>query len=248
MAFFFEKQLQKEEDYDVTEVIGVDPGYKIMMQCHDNENDEYFRLTQREYLGRGMFNHQHQKIEEWKTKKASQQSKVSLMRQSEMRFRVPTWSQMKQSLQVKSQIDQGLWEYYHTSRFRNLKFKIFRMKYKTLDKFFKKFQKKGKTMTVAYGAAKFSVSAKGDIRVPQQGIIERLKKRVKVVLTSEFLTSQKCSECENQTLSVKQFGKVEELQKEKIPKLLLQKLEKAKDLERGLRVCSNRLCHSQFLH
>lgn len=65
-GLFFEKQVEQEPDYDSTELFGVDPGHKIMMQCYDRERDEYFRLTRREYLGRGMFTHQRRRIEEWK--------------------------------------------------------------------------------------------------------------------------------------------------------------------------------------
>ena len=42
--------------------------------------------------------------------------------------------------------------------------------------------------------------------------------------------------------------KNKELLLKNIPDLLRESLEKAKDLERGLRICSNGLCHSRFLH
>jgi hypothetical protein len=114
------------------------------------------------------------------------------------------------------------------------------MKTKVIDKFFEKLRGK----TVSYGSAKFSISAKGDIRVPQQGLIDRLKHRAKVVMTSEFWTTKKCSKCGEDTKSVKLE---EETNNVPPPPELIKRLEKENDLERGLRLCSNRVC-ARFMH
>ena len=243
-GLFFEKQVQLEEDYNISELIGVDPGHKIMMQCYDNEKDEYFRLTRREYLGRGMFKQQRRVIEGWKNDKT-----LSLSLESNLQFRVPMWSQMVQSLKIYNQINEDLYAHYCTKRFKNLKFKVYRFKNKVLDQFMTKFYKKKKSTTVAYGSAKFSINSKGSIRVPQQGLIDKLKHRVKVVLTSEYMTSQKCSTCESQTTCSKKLNDEDRAEMMKqVPESLLTKLKKDADLVRGLRLCSNKVCNSQFLH
>ena len=192
-------------------------------------------MTRREYLGRGMFKHQRRVIEKWKKTDA-----VKL--ESELQFRVGLWSQMKQSFELYDRINEELYAHYCTKRFRNLKFKIYRFKNKVLDQFMTKFyKKKNKSTTVAYGSAKFSVNSKGAIRVPQQGIIDKLKRKVKVVLTSEYLTTQKCSTCESQTTDVKNLNDVEkENVMRNVPESLLIKLKKDNDLVHGLRLFVHR--------
>lgn len=157
---------------------------------------------------------------------------------------------MISSFELYDQIHEGLYAHYCTKRFRNLKFKVYRFKNQVLDKFMTKFfKKKNKATTVAYGSAKFTVNSKGSIRVPQQGLIDKLKRKVKVVLTSEYLTSQKCSTCESQTMDMRKLNEEERSKMmEKVPESLLRKLTSDSDLERGLRFCSNRMCNSQFVH
>ena len=156
---------------------------------------------------------------------------------------------MVQSLKIYDQINEGLYTHYCTKRFKNLKFKVYRFKNKVLDQFMTKFYKKKKSTTVAYGSAKFSINSKGSIRVPQQGLIDKLKHKVKVVLTSEYMTSQKCSTCGSQTTGLTKLKEDERANVIKnVPECLLTKLKKDSDLERGLRLCSNRVCNSQFMH
>ena len=50
------------------------------------------------------------------------------------------------------------------------------------------------------------------IRVPQQGLIDKLKHKVKVVLMSEYMTSQMCSTCESKTTNLQGLKTEEERQ------------------------------------
>ena len=68
-------------------------------------------------------------------------------------------------------------------------------------------------------------------------------------ISSEYLTSQKCSTCESQTMDMRKLNEEERSKMmEKVPESLLRKLTSDSDLERGLRFCSNRMCNSRFVH
>jgi hypothetical protein len=103
---------------------------------------------------------------------------------------------------------------------------------------------------VAYGSARFSISKKGDIKVPQQAWISKLSKRCKVVLTSERYTTQKCFECKKPTKPMefeKDIDRRDLLNflREKIDEKMLRSIQG--DEKRGLRRCESNGC-TRFLH
>jgi hypothetical protein len=154
---------------------------------------------------------------------------------------------MQDCLKLKSDIEDKIWDHYGTRRFRNLKFQLYRMKQRTMDRFCNLF-KEGSI--VAYGSARFSISKKGDIKVPQQAWISKLSRKCKVVLTSEYFTSKKCFECKGTTKPMeyeKNLTRKEliTLLRDKIGEKMLRSIQS--DEKRGLRRCETNGC-TQFLH
>jgi hypothetical protein len=248
-GLYFEKQLDQEVIRD--KIISVDPGYHVMLQCckksydpqsQSEEEDNTFRLTRREYENKTKMKKQRAQKERWARNNPNLPVEINALQ-----FKVPTFDLMKSSLELKSEIEDRIWDHYGTKRFRNLKFQLYRMKQKTMDRFCNLFQKGS---IVAYGSARFSISKKGDIRVPQQAWISKLSKRCKVVLTSERYTTLKCFKC-------KKLTRPEELKKdmdrrdllnllrEKIGEKMLRSIQG--DETRGLRRCESNGC-TQFLH
>jgi hypothetical protein len=242
-GLYFEKQLDQEVIKD--KIISVDPGYHVMLQCceksyvqdsNNEEEEKMFRLTRREYENKTKMKKQRERKERWAKNNPDLPIEIN-----SLQFKVPTFDLMKSSLELKSKIEDRIWNHYGTKRFRNLKFQLYRMKQKTMDRFCNLF-KEGSL--VAYGSARFSISKKGDIKVPQQAWISKLSKRCKVVLTSEYFTSKKCFDCKGTTKPIdyeKNLTRKEllNLLRDKIGEKMLRSIQS--DEKRGLRRCeSNR--------
>lgn len=245
-GLYFEKQLGREELID--KIISVDPGYHVMLQCCEksydskNGNESTFRMTRREYENKTKLKTQRKRKEDW----IKRNEKLPLEITS-LQFKVPTFTQMQDCLKLKSEFEDKIWDHYGTKRFRNLKFQLHRMKQKTMDRFCNMFPDGS---IVAYGSAKFSISKKGDIKVPQQAWVSKLAKKCKVVLTSEYFTSQKCFECHEVTKPMeyeKDLNRRDLINflKEKIGEKMLRSIRG--DEKRGLRRCESNGC-TQFLH
>ncbi len=59
---------------------------------------------------------------------------------------------------------------------------------------------------IAYGAAKFAPSGKGELSVPTTSIFRRCTKHFRVVLVDEHMTSQVCHRCDQITCPVMNDG------------------------------------------
>ena len=102
----------------------------IKFQAATTTGKEFFRLTKKEYQGKGMFLHQRRKTKVW-VKNADANTKEALKRCSDhFRFRVATWEAMRESHQRRCQViggktvDELLFAFYGAKRFRNLNFKV----------------------------------------------------------------------------------------------------------------------------
>jgi hypothetical protein len=245
-GLFWEKNLEIEPEFQEP-IISVDPGYHVMLQCYNDSNEETFRMTRRNYEFQTRMKKQRKIKEEWM--RQDEKNQEALRKMHLMQFKVSTFSAMQQSFEVKTEIEGAIRDHYCSKKgYRNLKFQLFRFKQRVMDTFCNSF-KEGSV--VAYGSAKFSISKKGDIQVPQKEWITKLSKRCRVVLTSEFLTSQKCCKCEKQTNPLYPFLRkmdtkvlLEKLRSESISEELLQKTRR--DEKRGLRRCDNGC--TRFLH
>jgi hypothetical protein len=244
-GLYFEKQLDQEKLKEP--IISVDPGYHVMLQCceksYDTKSDEStFRMTRREYENKTKLKTQRQRKENWIKRNDELPKEIN-----SLQFKVPTFTQMQDCLKLKSDIEDKIWDHYGTKRFRNLKFQLHRMKQRTMDRFCNLFTHGS---IVAYGSAKFSISKKGDIKVPQQAWISKLSRKCKVVLTSEYFTSKKCFECKGTTKPMeyeKNLTRKEliTLLRDKIGEKMLRSIQS--DEKRGLRRCETNGC-TQFLH
>jgi len=156
-----------------------------------------------------------------------------------------------------------LWKTKTTKKWLGWKFRTYCLKNKFIDTMINKMVtsdpdvdigKEKKKVVIAYGAAKFSPTGKGERAGPTSWLSKQFSKKIKTVFIDEFNTTKKCCDCGNTLHAVKDEITKEEkvrrknirLNKRKKTQFIVEEKkvdkDKAKDLKlveiRGLRWCS----------
>eukprot|EP00009_Paramoeba_aestuarina_P013252 CAMPEP_0201539928 /NCGR_PEP_ID=MMETSP0161_2-20130828/70669_1 /ASSEMBLY_ACC=CAM_ASM_000251 /TAXON_ID=180227 /ORGANISM="Neoparamoeba aestuarina, Strain SoJaBio B1-5/56/2" /LENGTH=183 /DNA_ID=CAMNT_0047947355 /DNA_START=636 /DNA_END=1187 /DNA_ORIENTATION=- len=96
---------------------------------------------------------------------------------------------------------------------------------------------------VAMGSANWHFNKKGEIKTRKSSwFVNRLKKKLRVVMIPEYFTTKKCSFCYNVTETPHNY------ETSLFPRHLMRRAWLDQDVPRGLRKCNNGDCPRKFLH
>lgn len=191
-----EKKAEKEPDYQYNEeedrVIGMDTGRQHI--CHgaeillDGTVKEYVLSRQQYYEEGGIFEARRNSF------KWNLEIKDALEALSQASSKGVNIASHEAFLATFFEVNESLWDEYFKARWARQKMTLHSKKQKTLSNYFNGIQNADPTKRVvmAYGAAKFDATGKGELSVPTTKIYQETILRFKTYLIDEFRTSKIC--------------------------------------------------------
>jgi len=210
-----------DDDYILPKIL---PNSSKLKNMPRQKPRQTFKWTKKEYYQKCGMNGARRTRERWFAN-ADKELQAAQVTSSEQAFRGANFEQWARLWKVRALLEKKLWRLYGAKRYRGLRYSVFRqkrihmdnkyreiiygarayrkMKWKTyrknrkhITKEFKDTLKQRERETViAFGAAKFPTTRKGDISGPCLGLVKHLRHRCRVVYIDEYLTSQVCSRC-----------------------------------------------------
>jgi hypothetical protein len=179
------------------DIVGIDPGRRDIMVACRPATGQTWKLSKKQYYEESGFRTSERLRN--KMRQANPAYRNALLKLSECGPKTSCIERYLQHLHVRWKVRPVLWSEHGKVVYSNLKFRCYRLKYRCLDRFFHKIVKAvGPQALIAFGAAKFAVTSKGDVAGPVRSLSIRAGLHCRTVLTNEYYTSQKCSHCESQ--------------------------------------------------
>ena len=193
------RQKKKEHDQEQDQrVIAIDPGRVNLIMAYDTEQKKYYRLTRQYYYrATGMKALIKRKNEENLRLKGVYEA---MSRTPTKSIREKDWYNYQQI--VVRHYDE-LWLLNTTEKRRREHFKVARLKEKCLDVFFNQFLLKGERKpVVAYGAAGFNPTGKGELSVPVKYVYEKCRRKYRTEKENEKYSTIMHHKCRRVTTAV----------------------------------------------
>jgi len=224
-----EKSTSDLKDLLTKNIVGVDPGKHSIVYMVDKSSKRmrYTNVQRRFEMNTPRFQ---RKLLELK----SDELKLLEAQLSRTNSRSPSLSEFQKYLKVRSDVEVKLYQLYSNLRYRIYRWWSFQYKQKSEGQLIKRIEKTfGKDIVLAYGTWNNPNQMKGLVPSPTCGMRRLLSRHFKVVNTSEYNTTKKCSLCKE--------GWAEPVKKRLSPKWLRKGVKRSQDV-RGLRRCNNEEC------
>lgn len=172
-------------------VIAIDPGRVNLVYGVEKTNTgiKTYSLTRREYYNSSGMNASNNITSKWE--KDIEEAEKIFRQQSIKTVDENIWDQF---LADYISVYDILWEGKTGKKWARNNFRTYCLKRKTLDNFFQKM--KGNTKPViAYGAAKFNSTSRGELSAPTTYVSKRCAKHYPTVMVDEFRTTKMCYKC-----------------------------------------------------
>ena len=217
-----ESKVGKRDLSKAKRVIGIDPGRTNLIYGVEKLEDgsvKNYKLTRNQYYNSCGMKAQEKKVDEW----------MKVIKEEELVFsrtNTKTTSPEQWDAHLKDYISvyDALWEGKTGKKWAQSRFRVHRLKRKTLDNFFQTMNGEVKPV-IAYGAAKFNPNGKNELSAPTTELSRTCSKHFPVAMVDEFLTSKVCPCCDTKLSPVFKYN------------------EKGQKLEvRGLRRCCSSVC------
>jgi hypothetical protein len=231
-------------------VIGVDPGRKTIIHGVDGEGREY-KLSRREYYHKAHFTknsdegkRQDQKIKVILDALATQTAKTASVEEFEDHLRV--FARIGRNYETSAPFLHWLWSHYTNNRWAYRRMDNWIHKRQTLDRFFNTFRThaKGRTVVVAYGAARFNPTGRGEQSVPTTEMSKICKRHYHTDFIDEFRTT-KCHVdcgCELHDVLIKHEKRKRKKKRKLEPTATAEDNAEKRVTHRGLKVCNSSQC------
>ena len=182
-------------------VIGIDPGRTNLIYAVEEKDGKFIpnKLTKKQYYNDSHFTRNNKKIQKWN--KEIEELTTEMAKYSSKTSKVSKYEQFLLFL-----IDNlnTLQDLYLQPKFARAKMDNYIHKNKTIDKFLNKFIIKGeKDPIIAYGAAKFNPTGKGEVAGPTTFLAKKCAKKFKIKFIDEFRTTKCCYDCESELKPMK---------------------------------------------
>lgn len=189
---------QKRKKQPHTRIISIDPGRSNLVTAYDDGKDTFYRLTRRQYYkSSGMLE---------RNKNATTRN-LRMKHVYEAMSKTPTRSIMEKDWynyqMIVTRWYDELWEFKTMKVWRKEEMRVSVLKEKCLDKFFDRFRDKDLPEPVmAYGAASFSPTGKGELAVPVKYVYQKCCQKYKTVKEDERFSTKMHHKCQRETIRV----------------------------------------------
>ncbi len=184
-------QVEKEGSLSV---VGNDPGRHTLLTLVDGCG-RYISYGKHEHYHKCGFKRATFIRNKW-TNRLSDQLKASLDASKAQSFKISSLVSIADAWRERVAIEADLWAIYGGENYSNLKFTTYVQKQKAYSNLCKRIiNTYGSSTVIAFGAAKFKVSCKGDVTGPLKEMATELSKHLRVVYTPEFRSSVCCHTC-----------------------------------------------------
>jgi hypothetical protein len=205
-------EVSKDEPIQSYErTIGIDPGRSNIIFGVEKtpEGLQTYRLTRKEYYCASGMTKRNKQASKWQEEIRGEEEIFSQFSPKTTNAR-----QWDSFLRNYISVYDRLWEVKTGKKWARARFRVFGLKKKTLDRFFKRMEGSVKPI-ILYGSAKFNPNGRNEISAPTTSIYKTCQKRFKVELVDEFRTTRVCENCDKALSPVlvhsKKLGKYKEI-------------------------------------
>ena len=182
---------RRKRNQDHKRVIAIDPGRSNLITAYDDGTEKFYRLTRRQYYkSSGMLR---------RTKRAHRRNlkcKEIYEAMSETPTRSINDKDWENYQAILTRHYDELWEFKTRKVWSKDAFRVSCLKEKCLDRFFNKFKVEGQPEPViAYGAASFNPTGKGEMSVPVKYVYKKCCQRYKTEKEDERYTTKMHYKC-----------------------------------------------------
>jgi hypothetical protein len=180
-----QKRIQRQPD-EYRRIVSIDPGRVNLVTALDSSTHKIRTLTRKEYYSKARINRLNKKTSLWEI---PLRGVVSALSKTSIRTSSPSLTYAYRQVIVRNY-----------DRFWGLRFQKKRAretlacyagKQRVMDSFFSSFTTRGQEKPViAYGAASFRPTGKGEVSVPVKHVLKTCRKHYQTVLVNEYLTTK----------------------------------------------------------
>ena len=179
---------------DKHRVIANDPGRTNIfygVEVNEDESVETYKFTRNEYYHKSGIAKAKKKSEQW-----NESIQPFLNELSENSPKTNDPDKWNEYLRIYSEYYELLWDHYTEKKWSRQRFHLYMMKRKVVDQFFQSLTFKGSPKPkIAYGAAKFSSTARNEVAVPTTAMYKACSRYYWTEPVDEFRTTMCCAEC-----------------------------------------------------
>jgi hypothetical protein len=180
-----------EEKYE--RIIGIDPGRSNLIFGVEKTSKglKTYRLTRNEYYCASGMNKRTRQAFKWQKHIHSEEQTFS-----QVSPKTTNPEQWDSFLRNYISVYNKLWEAKTGKKWARARFRVFGLKKKVIDRFFKQMKGPVKPL-ICFGSAKFKPNGKGELSAPTTSIFKACERRFKVELVDEFRTTRICVDCDH---------------------------------------------------
>jgi hypothetical protein len=175
--------------------IAIDPGRTNLVftvERLSNGNIQHFKLSRKEYYASSGMNARKRRSSKWQNDILEEEKCYSLI--SPKTSSVQLWDDfLKNVISVYSK----LWEGKTGKKWAREKFRVYGLKRKLIDRFFKKMGDGESKPNIFYGAAKFSPNSKNELSAPTSFMSSSCARHFRLEYVDEYCTSKICARCDH---------------------------------------------------
>ena len=189
---------QRRKKQPHTRIISIDPGRSNLITAYDEAKDTFYRLTRREYYkSSGMVE---------RNRNATRRN-LRMKHVYEAMSKTPTRSIEEKDWynyqMIVTRWYDDLWGFKTMKVWRKEEMKVSIFKEKCLDRFFSRFKDENlPEPVVAYGAATFNPTGKGELAVPVKHVYQKCCQKYKTVKEDERYSTKMHHKCQGETTRV----------------------------------------------
>ena len=180
-----QKRIQGRPD-DYNHIVAIDPGRVNLVTAFDSSTQKVRRLTRNEYYSKAGINRLNEKTTLWEI---PLRGVVSALSKTSIRTSSPSLTYAYREVIVRNY--DRLWGLRFQKKRACEALACYAGKQRVMDSFFASFttRDEGKPI-IAYGAASFLPTGKGEVSVPVQRVLKTCRKHYQTMLVNEYLTTK----------------------------------------------------------
>ena len=180
-----QKRIQQQPD-KYKRIVAIDPGRVNLVTALDSSTHKLRTLTRKEYYTTARINRLNKKTTLWEI---PLRGVISALSKTSIRTSSPCLVYAYRRVIVRNY--NRLWELRFQKKRAREALACYAGKQGVMDSFFSSFTKPGQEKPViAYGAASFRPTGKGEVSVPVKGVLKACRKHYQTVLVNEYLTTK----------------------------------------------------------
>jgi hypothetical protein len=180
-----QKRIQRQPD-KYKRIIAIDPGRVNLVTALDSSTHKIRTLTRNEYYSKARINRLNQKTALWEI---PLRGVVSAWSKTSIRTSSPSLTYAYRQVIVRNY--DRLWGLRFQKKRARETLACYAGKQRVMDSFFSSFTKRGEEKPViAYGAASFRPTGKGEVSVPVKHVLKVCRKHYRTELVNEYLTTK----------------------------------------------------------